>query len=97
MEIIQRPRQSGKTTELIKKASVDSLYIVCMSQQEADRIATQARKMGLYIPYPITFQEFKTGLYYPRRINGFVIDNIDLLMAYFAKGIPVKAATIVEE
>lgn len=54
MNIIYRPRQHGKTTELIKISAAKQIYIVTFNRQNADRIYDQARQMGYNIPYPIS-------------------------------------------
>lgn len=57
MKIIKRGRREGKTTEIIKVAAKNFSYIVCLSQEEASRVAQEARNMGLDIPFPLTFDE----------------------------------------
>jgi hypothetical protein len=97
MEIIQKPRNDGKTTELIKKSAENFSYIVCHDHQEAHRISEQARLMELNIPFPITFNEFLQGQFSGRGINSFLIDNADWLLNSLAKGVEIKCITLTKE
>lgn len=94
MKIIHRPRNSGRTSKLIALAADDYSYIVCSSHAECARIARQADVMGLSIPFPITYMEFAQGKFCGRGIASFCVDNVDMLLVYLARGVPVKAITI---
>ena len=93
MRMIYRPRGEGKTTELIKISAEKQQYIVCINQMECSRIFSQARLMGLDIPFPITFDEFIKREYYGKGIKGFLIDNADQLLQYMSS-VPVEAITV---
>ena len=65
MKIILKPRQTGKTTELIKLASKDRYkLIVCMNRLDVERIWKLAQRLKedniiQKLPlHPITYQEF---------------------------------------
>ena len=60
-EIIIKERGTGKTTELIKRAAKDSLYILTANRMRAGCIAKFARRMGLFIPFPVTMEEYLKG------------------------------------
>lgn len=94
MKIIVRGRALGKTTEAIKIAHEKRAYIVCLHYRDAQRIADQARRMGLKIPFPITFNEFLEGRFEPRGVQRFVIDNADMLLQHAARGAAVEAVTL---
>lgn len=55
--IIGGGRKVGKTTELIKKAHEEQLYILCPNRQMAEYIFKRAKEIGLDIPYPITIED----------------------------------------
>lgn len=63
MKVIYKPIQGGKTTELIRISAETGAYIVCHSFDEAHRIFEYARILGLDIPLPFTYDEFKRGQY----------------------------------
>ena len=87
-------RGGGKTKKCIELASEHNAYIVCHSQGEAHRIAVAATAMGLDIPFPITYGEFIQGQFCGRHINGFIIDNVDMLVSYMARGVDILAMSI---
>jgi len=96
MDIIIKGKRQGKTTELIKRASKDWLYIICHSQREAHRIQDVAQKMNLKIPFPLTYDEFIKAQYHGRGINGFLIDNIEMLLNHMTWAVPIKAITLTD-
>jgi len=97
MKIINKPRCTGKTTELIKIASEENSYIVCRHEHEARRIAEQAESMGLNINFPITFNDFIQHRFFEGGINSFLIDCADGLLQGLAGNVPIKAITTTEE
>jgi hypothetical protein len=93
MEVYAKPRQRGKTTDLIKLAAEEFLYIVCIDRTEVRRVADEAREMGLDIPFPLTWHEFASGLYHGHGIQGFVIDNLDLCIQQVTPA-PIRAVSL---
>lgn len=96
MEIILKNRQSGKTTDLIRKCALDGGYIVCNSIKEAHRIFEQSKKMKVNIPLPITYNEFLNGHYYAQGIETVYIDNADLFLQSISK-VKIGAITLSKE
>lgn len=56
-KIIIKPRQTGRTTEMIKMAAEHNLYIVTTDRFRALNIAKMAKDLGLNILFPITVRE----------------------------------------
>lgn len=79
MNIIYRKRNSGKTTELIKRAAECNGHIVCHPYQIIS-IMKDADKMGLNIPKPISYGEFIDKDYYGKGVDYFLIDDVELLL-----------------
>lgn len=96
MQIINRPRGAGKTTELIKLAAERFAYIVCPRHEDCRRIAEHAKTLNLDIPYPITWQEYIEGRYYRKGVREFMIDDIDRCLETTTKA-PVTAISINRE
>ena len=76
MKVILRPRQSGRTKELIRlcaeaEARGEVSYIICNSQEEASRIYQEAEELNLVIAFPITTTEFIERRYSARNIKNF--------------------------
>ena len=96
-EIIIKERGTGKTTELIKRAAKDGLYILTDAKRSAECIADMARRMGLYIPFPVTVEEYLKGNKFREsyiRRDGLLIDNADDVFQTLLSGIPIRAVTI---
>lgn len=79
MQIVLRPRQQGKTTELIRQAMQTNGYIVCHSERECDRVFQHAQKLGFNIRMPITWRQFveDRGAYSELEYH---IDNLDMCL-----------------
>lgn len=95
MELILRPRQAGKTTDLIKMCNKNWGYIVCATRQEADRVFRHAHKLKIDIPLPITWEEFLRGTY-GHGCKQFYIDNLDLCIQNHSR-LPIRAVTMTED
>ena len=58
MTIINKPRMSGKTTELIKLAyNGRDKRILCHSQEDCRRVFNLAQELEMPIPFPITYDD----------------------------------------
>lgn len=80
MNIIFDKRRTGKTTELIKLSAETGHYIVTLNNLTANDILNKAKKMNLTIPNPLTYHEFINCSYYGKNINGFLIDDAEMLL-----------------
>jgi len=86
-------RACGKTTELIKKASEEHLYIVCADRNRLDVITQMAQHMELDIPFPITVDELPLRSPYIKEV---LVDDIeDVLYRLIRKPI-LTASTSME-
>lgn len=97
MKVILKPRQSGKTTEIIKEAAKDFSYIVCEDPDRCQKISAMAKGLDLDIPFPITYREFIDGRFYGNGVRGFVIDNTDSLLRQIARGVSIGAISITQD
>jgi len=87
-------RGCGKTTNLIFEASKTKKCIVCLNKRTANFIKIKSYKMKLNIIEPITHQEFIDKKYLGKRIDGFMIDDSDLLLENMSNGIPIDTITL---
>ena len=79
MKIIVRPRQMGKTTELILIAEKTQATIICRKCETAKSVKRMALEMGCNIPEPTSYTNTKN-------IEGnFLIDNADWILSAFLK------------
>lgn len=91
--IIGGKRLCGKTTQLIKKASEDKLYIVCADSNRARNIAHMARHMKLDIPFPITVDELPLR---SPHIKEVLVDDIENVLSRIIRKPIVMASTSME-
>jgi len=89
--VVVKGHKKGKTTEAISLASKHWLCIVTSSRREQLRVAEKARTMGKDIPHPITWENFIRGGCERFSGGGFIIDDLDFILDYHAKGRPVFA------
>lgn len=72
---------AGKTAELIKRSAESGIYILVANRKRAEILVKQAEDMRLYIPFPVTLQEWLSS--HNRfhgssiRRDGLLIDDID--------------------
>lgn len=85
-------RQTGKTTQLIKYAHENDLYIICANEKRVDDILEKAQKMGLYIRHPITVHEIQRGGICGRWIKRILVDELEDVLQSFIT-IPIDKAT----
>ena len=75
-----RRRQDGKTVDLIKLSAKTGYYIACSSRKEAERVYTEANRLGFKIPFPLTFANLQAKQYLGTGIPGILLDNADLFL-----------------
>lgn len=76
MKVIVRPRQTGKTTELIKLANAHNAIMVCLRHESAKGIDRKAKQMGLVIPTAVSYSQENLRLIK----NPIIIDNADRIL-----------------
>lgn len=96
MKIIIKPRQSGKTTKLIKMSAKSGACIVCRTEHEVQALFHMAKNDGINIPKPISYAAFVGSRYVGKNINAFLIDNVDLLLEHISL-IRIEAITLTKE
>lgn len=100
MKIINKPRQSGKTTELIKLASKGRYkLIVVRDRKTVDQVwrrileLKELKEIENTPPQPITYQEFLDTRYAGQNIESFLIDDADYFLQYLTS-VKVEAITL---
>lgn len=95
-KVLAGARRNGKTSELIRMAAKEGLYIVTSTKQCAQHIAAQARRMGIdNLLYPVTLQEAH-GLRctaYDTHKGRILVDNVDVVLSLLLN-MPVEAMTV---
>lgn len=96
MNVIMGGRQVGKSTKLIQISAETGRYILVTNRKRAAMLVKQAEGMGLYIPYPVTLEDFYKSRFdgsYIRK-DGIYIDDADDLLKQIFNGIQIHAMTI---
>lgn len=76
MNILNKPRRSGKTTELIYASEATGFPIIaCKGDNHAESIKLQAEEMGCVIPEPITLEDFRHGFIMRKPYEAVFIDE----------------------
>ena len=86
-------RACGKTTELIKKASKEKLYIVCVDRNRLRVITQMAKYMDLDIPFPITVDELPLKSKYIKEV---LVDDIEDVLSRLINKPIITASTSME-
>lgn len=94
MKVIYKPRQSGKTMDLIRMSANTDKVIVCSNQTNRENIQNKAEILGLNIPEPITYSQFVQGEYRSKKISKFLIDDAEYLLEILGGVIGVEAITL---
>lgn len=98
MNILNKPRRSGKTTELIYASEATGFPIIaCKGFNHAEAIKIQAAKMGCVIPEPITIDEYHHGHQFRLPFEAVFLDEgedliKDAVQAY--TGVRIAALTV---
>lgn len=97
MEVIKKGKGEGKTRALIELSAENKHIIVCRGREEVIRIFEYSKQLGLEIPVPITFYNFRTGGRLGGRLDsdleGYMIDDLDAFLEMMTFS-PISYVTI---
>lgn len=97
-EYIIGERQSGKTTELIRRSAETGAYILVANKSTASLIFKQAKMNGYDIPYPITIDDMLScTINKSVWVKGILIDELDMILSELLDRVPIRAATITKQ
>jgi hypothetical protein len=95
MDIIYQERQTGKTTELIKRADKNNGIIVVNNSTQGRHLLESAETMRCQINNPITYKQFIDGEY-PNDTNCFFIDDAESIFSALTS-VPINTIVINNE
>lgn len=95
MKVVAKPRQGGKSQDLLLLAQEQFAYIVCPHLAGVQELWARAREMELNIPQPITWNEFVSGRYHGRGIKAFIIDDLDHCIQSMT-AVPITAVSLTD-
>lgn len=94
MEKIIKPRQTGKTTDLIEISEKTGRYILTADRNCAKCVSRLAREQKRNIPYPVTLWEYQQSGFKGSFINHILIDDADAVLQELFKTIQIDALTM---
>ncbi len=80
MKLEIRPRGAGKTTAAIKESGGRWSYILTATRKDAERIFRHAKKLGIKIPYPVTYNELSEASMQTGFVKELTIDDLDRIL-----------------
>lgn len=96
MKKIIRPRQAGKSSELIRIAEETNAYIIVATRARAVCLADMAQKQGRHILYPVTLREYEQSRFRGSYIRHVLIDDADAVLEQVFKEATIDAITMTE-
>lgn len=96
-KIFSGKRGNGKTSELIKIAHDEGLYIVCLNNQRRNLIRKMARDMKLSILDPVTLPEafhWSKDNIYKLTVNELLVDDADDILSFLFGDMKIGAMTV---
>ncbi len=79
---IKRKRRCGKTTALIHMSAVTGAPIITNTLRQVSFIESEANKLKMPIPKPISIYEWKQCNRGIRFEKGILIDDLDIMLPY---------------
>ena len=76
LNIIYKPRNSGKTTDLIKISAEKNIPILCFSSS-ISYIISLAKELNLRIPKPIALHDYANHV-----VDNVIIDDAEYVLQY---------------
>jgi len=96
MKKIIRPRQSGKTSELIRMSEQTQTYIVTPTMTRAKITAQMAQELGHNIPFPVSLAEYLRSGFRGTFIKHILIDDADDVLQELFKEVQIDAITMTD-
>ena len=97
MKKIIRPRQTGKSSELIRIAEETNAYIIVATRGRAVYLADLAQKQGRHILFPVTLREYEQSRFRGSYIRHVLIDDADAILEQVFKEVTIDAITMTEQ
>lgn len=77
---IETPENVANSEEdILRFAAEHFLYVVCW-KKDATRLHQKAKKLGLDIPFPLSYRELLDKKYYGSGIEGIIVLDADMLL-----------------
>ncbi len=97
MKLIIKPRQSGKTSELIRMSEETNAYILTPNRVMAEYVSIMAKQQGYNILFPITLDEYMRSRLKGSHVTHILIDNADMVLQQIFNEATIDAITMSSE
>lgn len=97
MKLIIKPRQSGKTSELIRMSEETNAYILTLNRGMAEYVSKMAAQQGYNILFPITLDEYMRSRLKGSHVTHILIDNADMVLQHIFSEATIDAITMSEQ
>lgn len=97
MRLIVKPRQSGKTSELIRMSEETNAYILTLNRGMAEYVSKMAEQQGYNILFPITLDEYMRSRLKGSHVTHILIDNADMILQHIFSEATIDAITMSEQ
>lgn len=94
MKKIIKPRQTGKTTELIEISEETGIYILTANRNRAECVFDMALEQHKNIPFPVTLWEYQQTGFRGSFINHILIDDAEAVLQEMFRTIQIDALTM---
>lgn len=96
MKKIIKPRQAGKSTELIRMSEESGAYIIVSSRARANFLFQLAHETGHKILFPVTYREYEQSRFRGSFVRHILIDDADDLLQMLFKEVTIDAITMTD-
>ena len=97
MKLIIKPRQSGKTSELIRMSEEANAYIITLNRGMAEYVSKMAKAQGHNIPHPIALNDYMRTGFKDSNVKHILIDNADMVLQHIFSEATIDAITMSSE
>lgn len=96
MKVISRPRQTGKTTQLLYTSATVGIPILVDTKHRVEQLKIEADKLGISIPDPFTVDEIYNNRSEYLKGSEILVDDSHLVLGALLKhfGYTTKAITV---
>ena len=96
VKLIFKPRQSGKTSELIRMSEETNAYILTPNRMMAQHISKMAEEQGHNILFPVTLDEYLNSRFKGSHVRHILIDDADMILQQIFNEVTIDAITMSE-
>ena len=94
MKKIIKPRQAGKTTDLIEISEKTGVYILTANRNRAECVFRMAQEQNRNIPFPVTLWDYQKTGFRGSFINHILIDDAEAVLQELFRTVQIDALTM---